>query len=127
MHGTYLCILILLLTTVVIDYFAWQLFHALATSMHYTNIFRWKFSRILWSRKKGPMGGAHYFALRQGGGWIFVTYRCILPRKAHFHNLQQDIALQHTRPVQCNYSLRLTLRRELSARGPSQLGGIFLE
>jgi len=47
------------------------------------------------------MGGAHYFVLRQGGGRIFVTSHCILPRKsAHYHNLQQDIAHQYTRPVQ---------------------------
>ena len=50
------------------------------------------------SHEKGPMGGAHYFVLRQGGGDI-----CNITAKKrpclHYHNLKQDIAHQHTRPV----------------------------
>ena len=48
------------------------------------------------------MGGAHYFVLRQGGGRIFVTSLHFTTKKRpclHYHNLQQDIAHQHTRPV----------------------------
>ena len=54
------------------------------------------------SRKKGPMGGVHYFVLRQGGGQIFVTLLHFTMKQRlclHYHNLQQDIAHQHTRPV----------------------------
>ena len=42
---------------------------------------------------KGPMGGTHYFVLRQGGGWIFVTTLHFTTKKRpclHYNNLQQD-------------------------------------
>ena len=53
--------------------------------------------------EKGPMGGTHYFVLRQGGGWIFVTSLYFTTQKRpclHYHNPQKDIARQHTCPVQ---------------------------
>ena len=40
--------------TVAVDYFAWQLFHGLATSMYYTNISRGKFSRVYVTAKISP-------------------------------------------------------------------------
>ena len=44
------------------------------------------------------MGGTHYFVLRQGGGWIFVTSLHFTTKTAraclHYRNLQQDIAHQ---------------------------------
>ena len=45
------------------------------------------------------MGGTHYFVLRQGGGWIFVTSLHFTTKRRLYHNLQQDIAHQHTHPV----------------------------
>jgi len=53
--------------------------------------------------KKGPWAVQHYFVLRQGGGRIFVTSLHYTTKKRpclHYHSLQQDIAYQHTRPVQ---------------------------
>ena len=52
--------------------------------------------------RKGPMGGVHYFVLRQGSGRIFVTSLHFITKKRpclHFHNLQEDTAHQHTHPV----------------------------
>ena len=54
------------------------------------------------------MGGTHYFVLRQGGGWRFVTSLHFTTKKCpclHFHNLQQDIANQHTHKVQASFNL----------------------
>ena len=60
------------------------------------------------------MGGAHYFVLRQGGGRIFVTSLHFTTKKRpclHYHNLQQDIAQQHTRDFRyctlCSYRSNL--------------------
>ena len=48
------------------------------------------------------MGGTHYFVLGQGVGRNFITSLHFTTKKrpcSHYHNLQQDIAHQHTRPV----------------------------
>ena len=51
--------------------------------------------------QKGPMGGTHYFMLRQGGGRIFITSLHLLRKSVPcLATSSQDIAHQHTHPVQ---------------------------
>ena len=55
------------------------------------------------SRKRTHGRGTLICAQTQGGGRIFVTSLHFTTKKRpclHYHNLQQDIAHQHTRPVQ---------------------------
>ena len=52
--------------------------------------------------KKGPWA-VNITLCSDGGGWIFVTSLHFTTKKRpclHYHNLQEDIAHQHTRPAQ---------------------------
>ena len=66
------------------------------------NTVQWLYYTYSSPKIKGPMGSTHYFVLRQGAEWIFVTSLHFNTKKhpcLHYHNLQQDSAHQHTCPV----------------------------